>query len=168
MAYEFYVKITGTTQTKIEGECIREGHTDKIAGISYRHEITAPRDINTGRASGARQHGPVIITKEWGAASPQLFQALVTNEELASVEIEFYQTDKKGQAEKYYTVKLIGATVSRITQSTGGGLESAGSTKTASLHDTLELEEVAFTYSRIEVAHVVAQTSAIDDWLTPR
>ena len=36
------------------------------------HTITSPRDVATGQASGKRQHQPVRITKEWGAASPVL------------------------------------------------------------------------------------------------
>lgn len=163
MAYEFYVTVEGTRQGAFKGESVRENHAAKIAGLSYRHEITSPRDIATGQASGKRQHGPVTIMKEWGAASPQLFQALVTNEVLKSVLIEFFHTTPEGAEECYHTVKLVNATVSKIAQSTGSG-ESAGSAKTAASHDTHELEEISFTYQRIEVENIPGQTSAEDDW----
>ena len=39
---------------------------------SAAYEVTSPRDIATGQASGKRMHKPFVITKEWGAASPQL------------------------------------------------------------------------------------------------
>jgi hypothetical protein len=35
-------------------------------------EVTSPRDVATGQASGKRTHEPVRFTKEWGPASPKL------------------------------------------------------------------------------------------------
>ncbi len=163
MAYEFYVKIEGTRQGAFKGESVREAHSEKIAGLSYRHEITSPRDVATGQASGKRQHGPVVITKEWGASSPQLFQALVTNEVLTSVQLEFFHTTPDGLEEVYHTIRLVNATVSKLAQSTGTG-ESSGSSKTSATYDTHELEEISFTYQRIEVENLPGQTSAEDDW----
>jgi type VI secretion system secreted protein Hcp len=158
MAYEFYVTIEGTKQNAFKGESIRDDHKAKIAGLAYQHQIIAPRDISSGQASGSRQHGPVIITKEWGAASPQIFQALVTNEVLKSVLIEFYATSAEGVQEVYHTVKLINAMVSKISQSTGS------SSKTENSLDTHELEEISFTYQRIEMENIIGKTSAVDDW----
>jgi type VI secretion system secreted protein Hcp len=163
MAYEFYVTIEATKQGALKGESVREAHKDKLAGLSYSHTITSPRDIATGQASGKRQHGPVTITKEWGASSPQLFQALVTNEVLKSVFFEFIHTTPDGAEEVYHTVKLANATVSQIRQVTGSG-ESSSSAKTSATYDTHELEEVSFTYQRIEVENKPGQTSAEDDW----
>jgi len=163
MAYEFYVTIEGTRQGAFKGESPREAHNKKVAGLSYSHEITSPRDIATGQASGKRQHGPISITKEWGAASPQLFQALVTNEVLKSVLFEFFHTTPDGLEEVYHTIKLANATVSKIKQMTGSG-ESSSSAKTGATYDTHELEEVSFTYQSIEVENMPGQTSAGDDW----
>lgn len=163
MAYEFYVTVQGTKQGKFKGESPREAHKEKFPCISYRHEIKSPRDVATGQASGKRQHGAVTVTKEWGAASPQLFQALVTNEVLPSVLFEFIHTTPDGAEEVYYTIKLVDATVSGINYTTGAD-ESAGSAKTTATYDTHELENVSFTYRRIEVEHKPGKTSAIDDW----
>lgn len=163
MAYEFYVTIEGKKQGKFKGESIREAHKDKIAGLSYSHEINSPRDVATGQASGKRQHGPVTITKEWGASTPQIFQALVSNESLTSVLFEFIHTTPDGAEEVYQTVKLANATVSKVRQITGVG-ESASTAKTQATYDTHELEEVSFTYQRIEVENLPGQTSAMDDW----
>lgn len=41
----------------------------KLTGASY---MVAPRDSATGMATGKRQHSPITIVKQWGAASPQL------------------------------------------------------------------------------------------------
>jgi len=164
MAYEFYVTIEGKKQGKFKGESPREAHAAKVAGLSYSHEISSPRDVNTGQASGKRQHGAVTITKEWGAATPQIFQALTTNEVLTNVLFEFVHTTADGAEEIYHTVKLVNATVSKVKQVTGVG-ESAGSSKTSNTFDTHELEQVSFTYQRIEVENKPGQTSAMDDWL---
>jgi len=163
MAYEFYVTIEGMKQGKFKGESIREAHKDKITGLSYSHEISSPRDIATGRASGKRQHGPVTITKEWGASTPQIFQALVHNETLKTVLFEFIHTTPDGLEEVYQTIKLANATVSKVRQVTGKG-ESSDSAKTQATYDTHELEEVSFTYQRIEVENLPGKTSAVDDW----
>jgi type VI secretion system secreted protein Hcp len=163
MAYEFYVTIEGTRQGAFKGESVREAHSNKIAGLSYNHSIKSPRDVSTGQASGKRQHGPITITKEWGPASPQLMQALCTNEVLRSVLFEFFHTTPDGQEEVYHTVTLTNATVSAIEYTTGTG-DSAGSSKTTSSYDTHELERVSFTYQRIVVESLTGQTSAEDDW----
>ena len=93
MAYEFYVSIEGTKQGKFKGESTREAHRDKIPALAFSYEVTSPRDVATGQASGRRQHGPVTFVKAWGAASPQLFQALTTNEVLKTVLFEFVGTN---------------------------------------------------------------------------
>ena len=36
------------------------------------YQVKGPRDAASGQASGKRQHRPITIVKEWGAATPQL------------------------------------------------------------------------------------------------
>lgn len=38
----------------------------RMEAISGTSEVTAPRDVATGQATGKRQHGSVVIVKEWG------------------------------------------------------------------------------------------------------
>jgi len=45
---------------------------DQNDPAALEHEVKSPRDVATGQASGKRMHKPFIITKEWGASSPQL------------------------------------------------------------------------------------------------
>jgi type VI secretion system secreted protein Hcp len=164
MAYEFYVTIEGTKQGPFKGESPREAHKAKIAGLSYQHQIQSPRDAATGRASGKRQHGPISITKEWGPSSPQIFQAMVTNEILPSVLFEFIHTTPDGIEEVYHTIKLVDATVASVEYMTGTDDNSASTAKHQAAYDTHELERVKFTYRRIEIENVVGKTSAVDDW----
>ncbi len=160
MAHEFYVTVEGTKQGKFKGESQRNVHKDKFAGLSFEYEVQSPRDAATGQASGKRQHSPIRITKEWGASSPQLFQACTSNEVLKSVLFEFVKTDPAGKETIYYTIKLDNATISVYKPYTG---QEEGAKHTEAL-DTFELEEIAFTFQKIELTHKLANTTAMDDW----
>jgi type VI secretion system secreted protein Hcp len=165
MAYEFYVTIQGTKQGVFKGESPgvdeREGpagQKDKIAGIRFFSETTLPFETASGMASGKRQHKPILLTKKWGAASPQLFQALVTNEVLTNVLFEFLQTDQQGQEFVYHTIKLTNARISGIksyldlTDATGDP------------YDANELEDVSFVYQKLETENKLGKTIAVDTW----
>src|ERR1700758_2744129 len=105
MAFEFYVSITGKKQGRFKGESTGVGRRttkDRIPGLRFEFETISPRDAASGLPPGKRQHKPVVITKEWGAASPQLYQALVTNEVLSTVLFEFLKTDPNGKEVVYY------------------------------------------------------------------
>lgn len=160
MAYEFYVTITGDAQGAFKGESSKDAQKEKIPGIGYQHEIKAPKDVQTGQASGSREHKPVTICKEWGASSPQLFLALCTNEVLSTVVIEFMKTTRTGVLDVYHTITLEDAQICNIAYGSG----EAGSTRTTSEYDTHELEWVSFTYRKIITENVSGQTSAEDDW----
>jgi type VI secretion system secreted protein Hcp len=161
MAYEFYV-----TVESFPGESPRRGHEHQSAGISFEHEIVSPRDVATGQPSGARQHKPIRFTKEWGKASPLFFEALVNNRTLRTVQFDFYRTSREGKEKVYYSIQLTDASVCQIRWMTGKG-ESASSVKTTVAYDTHELEEISFTYSRIDVTFVEGGIMASDDWNQP-
>jgi type VI secretion system secreted protein Hcp len=156
MAYEFYVSIEGTKQGKFKGESARKEHKDKLVGIRFNYQIKSPRDAASGQATGKRQHHPVTITKEWGAATPQLFQALVTNEVLKTVQLEFVQPTATGKNQVYHTIKLINAVVSDIKQYSGEATDPSA--------DIRELEDISFTFERIELENIPGKAIATDDW----
>ena len=157
MAYEFYVTIEGTKQGAFKGESIRDAHKDKLEGLALSWDVQSPRDVATGQASGKRQHGPVTFTKEWGTASPQIFSALVTNEVMTSVLFEFIRTTPEGVEEVHFTIKLINATISKV----HSYIEM---TKHEASSDVHELQDVSFTYQRVELESKLGQTMASDDW----
>lgn len=155
-AYEFYVTIEGTKQGKFRGESMRRSGDNKMSGVRFQYEVKAPRDIATGQASGKRQHGPIIITKPWGIVSPQLFQALVTNEVLKSVFIEFMRTSPEGARYQYQTIKLTNATISSIRQ-------YANVANPGEPVNPGELEDIAFTFQKIEITNQDGKTMAMDN-----
>lgn len=154
-AVDAYMKIDGVKQGPFKGEGIRNGSSQWIPIVAIEHAIESPRDAASGQASGKRQHKPIKITKETDASSPQLARAAAGREALREVVIEFVRRGPKGQEEVYQTVTLTNAVLSSIERRRGG---AAGK-------DTHELEDVSFTYQKIEVTNAHGKVSAGDDWL---
>jgi type VI secretion system secreted protein Hcp len=160
MAYEFYVTVEGSKQGKLKGESPRESHRDKVTGISLHYSVSSPREAGSGLATGRRTHQPVWFVKEWGAATPQLFQALSTNEVLKSVLFEFVRTNDNGEEYVFHTIKLSDARVTEI--------EQYVDLATTQPQDLGPLEKVSFTFQRIELENRDGKTMAIDDWHSQR
>ncbi len=158
MAYEFHMTTEGTTQGKFKGESTRTAHKDKAPCIQFNYGVQSPRDVATGMASGKRQHQPFVVVKEVGASTPQFFQACVTNEVLKSVLFEFTKTTPEGKEEVYYTIKLTNATVA----SHKHYVDKAAKHSEAS--DTHELEEISFTFQKIDIENKTFKTAASEDW----
>ncbi|MDQ6887627.1 MAG: type VI secretion system tube protein Hcp [Gemmatimonadota bacterium] len=167
-ASEFYVTIEGTKQGKFKGESVRDREKDKIAGLAFQYEVTSPRDLASGMASGKRQHKPIVFTKEWGAASPQLFQALTTNEVLKSVLFEFSRTNANGEEYVFQTIKLTNATVSAIKQYSAGATAEGAAASKRSADAGRQLEDVSMTFQKIEMENRDGKTAAVDDWMIVR
>jgi type VI secretion system secreted protein Hcp len=123
-----------------------------ITVVGYQYEVSSPRDAASGLPTGKRQHKPVVITHEMAGSSPQFLNALATNEVLDEVVINFFRTERTGQEVNYYTVKLTDATVSDDKQYTSGNTV---------------LEDIAFTFRKIEQEDKIAKTMFVDDWSSP-
>jgi type VI secretion system secreted protein Hcp len=158
-AQTVYVLVEGTKQGLFANESPVGNHPNRLVGRDFDYLVKVPRDAATGMVSGKRQHGPVVLTREWGAASPQLFQALFSNEILKAVTFEFYQTNKNGEEELGGLVKLTNATVVEIHQH---GVASSGGALHAISSDTRRLEDVSFSFTGIEIQHPPGKTMAAD------
>ena len=161
---DFYMTINGTQQGSFKGERLQAGQSKEtlIPCIGFSYDVKSPRDQATGQASGRRTHSAVRITKEWGASIPLHFQALTTNEVLKDVEFTFYKANANGQQTLYYRIKLTNATVSQIRLFTEFGLENVGAKHSSA--SAIQLEEISFTFQKIEIANLAGGTSAGDDW----
>jgi len=164
MAYEFYVTVEGTVQKKFKGESPNKQHAQQIPGLSFQYEVTAAHDASSGLPSGKRQHKPMVFVKEWGASTAQFFQALVNNENLKTVNFEFYRVDTTtGKEAVYYTIKLTNASVTAIRQfsDTAEGGPSPAKYPGAVGH---EFEAISLTFQKIELQHTTTKSDAMDDW----
>jgi type VI secretion system secreted protein Hcp len=155
MANSYYLKVKGAKQGDIKGEAGKKSDRIPILGFSYG--VQSPRDVSTGQASGKRQHRPVTIYKEWGVASPQLYEALVTNERLTSVTIDEIRTDPAGRDTVYMEIRLTNATITSISIDP----ERASA---APLWTNHEIELVFFAFEKIEIENMVSKVVAMDDW----
>jgi type VI secretion system secreted protein Hcp len=120
MAHQAYITIKGQKQGQFKGQPIPHKEGDKwIEVLAFQMGVKSPLDSASGLPSGKRQHKPITITKEWGAASPQIWQALCNNEILHSVEIQFTTGGGQGQEVVYQTIHLTNAQISRYQSYTG-------------------------------------------------
>jgi len=155
MANVFFVSIKGAKQGQFKGETGKD--LTKIPFLGFSYGVKSPHDAATGQASGKRQHKPLTIVKEWGVVSPQLFEALVTNEVLTSVIVQEMRTDKSGKEQVYMEIRLTDAFVSEI-EIDPERLENQP------VWTDHEIERVSFVFRKIEIENKVSKTAASDDW----
>jgi type VI secretion system secreted protein Hcp len=157
----FSVKITGRTGL-FRGESTAKGRENSMEGLRFSSQVTSPRDVATGLPSGKRQHSPITFTKMWGPASPQIFQACVTNEVLPTVKFEFWRAIPGGKEVIYQTITLTNASISSVRRYIG---VAAGGDPP----DPRALEDVSFTFQKIEIQdNAMGGTAAMDDWAAAR
>jgi len=156
-----YLALEGQKQGKIEGSCKVMGHEGKILVQAVEHTIEIPKSPQTGLPTGKRIHGPITLTKEIDKSSPKLYQALTSGEQMKSVVLEFLRISPRGSEEKYYTVKLENAIVTRMRTWIPNCLES----------DSAQLghmEDVALTYEKITWTFEPDGIESEDSWLAPK
>jgi|GEM_PF-6281570 len=122
---------TGAVQGSFTGG---DGSTALIDVRSFSADVSSPRDLATGQATGKRQYKPLMITKQMDAATPLFHKALGTNELLSSVVLKIY---RPGTTTVDETITLTQASVSEITNAGSG----AG--------DALPLETLSITFQSI-------------------
>ena len=157
MVTQFFVTVTGAKQGDFKGESTQKGREGKIQGVAYSCGVLSPRDGTSGLPTGKRQHQPVVFRKEWGASSPQFYQAIYTNESLPTVLFEFFVTNVAGVQILNHTVKLMNASISAVR-------ETLPDNQPAGAADPRELMEISFTFQKIEIVSVTGGTQASDDW----
>lgn len=143
MALPFFMTLTGQTQGAIEGYSTKTNHEAEIQCHALDQKITVPFDIQTGQITGMRAHGPVKITKSFDKASPLLFQAMVQGEMMTEVKFMFYRILPSGEEQLYYTIILSDATIVELHPYMLNVFDP-------DLARYDHLEDVSFTYSRVE------------------
>jgi len=160
-----YMSVEGVTQGLITegaltedsvGNMYQEGHEDSFMVQAFEHNISIPRDSQSGQPSGTRIHMPLKVTKVFDKSSPLLYQALVTGESL-ELEIEWYRTSSEGTHEHYFTHLVEGAIVVDMKAMMPNCQDPA-------MAQFTHLEEVSFSYSTITWTHEIAGTEGNDDW----
>jgi type VI secretion system secreted protein Hcp len=121
------------------------GSSTSIGFSGFTEGVVSPRDPASGLPTGKRIHKPLTITKKIDAASPLLYSACTSNENLTQVVINLYSPGGTTPATK---VTLTNASCSE--------LEHDGQTET-----------VSFTFQKITWTYIDGGITAEDDWLAP-
>ncbi len=149
-AYECYAMIEGAKQGKFKGEGPGRD-TGRIPCLQFRYQPAPPRDVASGQSSGKRQHEPIVIVKESGAASPQLLRALTTHELLKQVTFDFVHPAADGREEVYKTLRLTNATVASFRRLPSGA--------------DAPREEVTFVFQQLEATGADGKPVPIEHWV---
>jgi len=149
---EFTITIRGSKQGVFKGD----GRQNEIRGLSYDLEIVSPRDPQSGLPTGRVQFHPFTITKQFGAASPQILSALASNELLPAVQLTFFSANNQGETVVNHVITLTDATISEVHHHPVTGLKD-------STTDKFQLEDVSFTYRKIEVTDKAGNTTFVGD-----
>jgi type VI secretion system secreted protein Hcp len=153
-----YLYAFGQKQGQIKGGVTQKGRESSIKVVDVRHSIVSPRDPQSGLPTGQRMHKPFVVTKEIDKASPLLETALVTNENLTSVTLKFWTPQLQaasgvGAEVQHYTIKLTNANIASI------------EVKPQMINGKEELvEQISFTYQKIEWTWNDGGITASDDW----
>ncbi len=150
----------GTFTAESVGNIYQEGHEDEVIVQAFEHNVTLPRDPQSGQPSGQRKHNPVKITKVFDKASPLMYNALTSGEKLPKVEIKWYRTNPSGAQEHYFTTIIEDAILVDVVA------EMPNCQDPSQAHFT-HLEHWYMSYRAIKWTHEVSGTSGSDDWRTP-
>lgn len=153
-----YLWATGEIQGQIQGSVTVAGREGSILVVEFAHNVSQTVDSASGLPSGKRQHRPIRVTKPVDKASPLLANAQTNNEKLTSVRIDFWRPKSNGQEEQFYTVELVNARITSISQHHGS---------TPELLTTPTQETVTLVYDKIIWTWQDGGIAAEDDWIAP-
>lgn len=165
MPNPIYAWFTGENQGAMEGwgswpgEDDQEGREGSSLVQQFDHEITIPRDPQSGLATGRRVHHPVRIVKRIDKASPMLYQALTSGERFPEVVFKWYRIDPTGVGGQvnYFTTKLEEAVCMSMK-------EWFPITSDSQKSDYSHFEDVSFTYRKIIWTWEDGGIETEDDW----
>ncbi|RJT46507.1 Hcp family type VI secretion system effector [Rahnella woolbedingensis] len=154
MANLIYLTLTGQTQGLISAGCssldsignkAQIAHLDQIMVYELSHILSREENVN---------HHPVVVTKPIDKSSPLLGKAISENE-ILTVNLDIYRTNRFGKDELFFKIKLTKARLSDI---------SLVFPNTIDDNNAQAYEELSFSYETITWEHIIAGTSAYSLW----
>jgi type VI secretion system secreted protein Hcp len=160
-----YVIVKGQKTGTFTGDGTKQG---QIAVYHFSFTETSPRDAQSGLPTGKRVSSPITFTKALDKSSPQFFNALVNNENLATVTFNFYgsrgtdgRVTSTGNDGLLYTITLVNASIASDELSGPSDKDPASSAAYPG-----SVEQVTLVYQKITVT-AVGGASASDNWARP-
>jgi type VI secretion system secreted protein Hcp len=160
MAFNAYLTLKGQKQGDIHGSVNQKGREGSILVHSFNHAVISPRDPTSGLPTGKRQHQPIVILKEIDQSTPPLWNALVNNENLIAWELKFWAPAANGTETQIYTITLTNASIASIREYMVDNEDPAKAKLPL-------LQEISFTYQKIEWVWTKGEITAQDDWELP-
>jgi len=164
------MEVVGENQGQYPPEATREVHKNKNRSPVLRvdYSMFRARDIQRHTFSNEPVQRPIKVLKEWGGITPLINQAVVTNEPLKTVTFTFVRPKGKGKFEEYLEIKLEDARAISQTMFTGSPDDGSENTsKTSVAVDTLELEEIEYSFRKITITNLVDGQATNYDWNKP-
>jgi type VI secretion system secreted protein Hcp len=160
MAFNAYLTLKGQKQGDIHGSVSQKGREGSILVHSFNHTVISPRDPTSGLPTGKRQHQPLVILKEIDQSTPPLWNALVNNENLIAWELKFWAPSANAIETQIYTITLTNASIASIREYMVDNEDPAKAKLPL-------LQEISFTYQKIEWVWTKGAITAQDDWELP-
>jgi len=161
-----YMTITGETQNiisagassaaSIGSNSQATSHLDEIIVQQVTTNVTIGTNVQTGQASGVRQHKPVVFTKYMDKTSPLLWTAITTSEKLTIV-LKFYRNAATSGLEPYFTMTWTGCVLVDGKANFPLALRQEN-------EGISHMEDWSFVYKTVKWEHTVAGTSGSDNW----
>ncbi len=106
-----YLKANGAD---IEGEStqLSMGRENSIECLFFESGVATAREAGSGRASGKREHLPLLIRKRIDKSTPLLAQAICRNEKIEAT-FKFFRPNPLGDGttEQFFTIKISDARI---------------------------------------------------------
>jgi len=152
-----FLKVNGED---VQGEStqVSEGRENSIECTYFESEVMTAREVQTGQATGRRQHKPLLIRKPVDKASPLIAKALTKNSKLEG-EFKFYRPSPAGDGttQHFFTVKIANGRV--------GSQKLVNTwTRPGDPHADPMQEEVTFVFQEITWTYVDGGIEHIDSW----
>jgi type VI secretion system secreted protein Hcp len=125
--------------------------------ISFSHGVNLPVDNAAGKITGPRTHSPLLLEKEFDAATPYLFKAVSKGQTLQSAEIKWYRINDAGKEEVYFVMLLEGVKICGVNP----GMVN---TKLAQASALNHVESVSMMYDRITWHYLDGNIKYTDSW----
>jgi type VI secretion system secreted protein Hcp len=160
MAESIWMSLKGAKQGDIKSETTAKGRENLIECIEFEAGVQSPRDPHSGLPTGKRQHQPLVVRKRVDKTTPLLSSALVTNENLTTVKLQFWRPKGDGTSEQFYTIELTNAGLSKQKIYLPFTLDPEKAHLPA-------LEKLEFTFQKITWTFTQGGVTASDDWESP-
>lgn len=143
------------------GSSQKKGREDTSDVFEIEHHIHQPVDLTTGIATGVRVHSPLRLVKEIDKATPGYHKAMVTGQNLKSIELHFYRIDPSTRQEKmYYKITLTNARVVDVRAFMPMSFVPAN-------ESYRHMEQLSFVYEEIEWNWIPDSVVEFDKWREP-